>query len=139
MADRPTVLVKLSDSGRTVADPAEDVRGRTVRDSHGEEIGKVDDLLVDTEEEKVRFLRVEHGGILGFGKTPSFVPVDAVSEVTDDEVRIDQTRERVAHAPQYDPELTNDAEYYGSVYGHYGYPAFWYPGYVYPGYPPRRR
>jgi sporulation protein YlmC with PRC-barrel domain len=139
MANQSAILRKLSDTGRTVADPADDIRGRTVKDIQGEEIGTVDDLLVDSDEEKVRFLRVEHGGILGFGATPSFVPVDAVTAVTDDEVRIDQSRERVAQAPPYDPELADETDYYGSLYGHYGYPPFWYPGYVYPGYPPRRR
>jgi hypothetical protein len=33
-----TSLIKLSDSGRMLADPAEDIRGRHVRDAPGEEI-----------------------------------------------------------------------------------------------------
>lgn len=47
-------LVKLGDTGKTVADINEDIRGFTVRTASGEEIGKVDELLVDAAEEKVR-------------------------------------------------------------------------------------
>jgi len=137
MASDAATLVRLGDSGRTVADPAEDVRGRKVKDRTGEDLGTVEDLLVDADAGKVRFLRVEHGGILGFGATPSFIPVDAVSRVTDDEVVIDRSREDVAGAPEYDPDLVDQSEYYENLYGHYGYPPFWGVGYTYPGFPRR--
>ena len=51
-------LVKPGDTGKTVADKNEDIRGYTVRTASGEEIGKVDDLLV-----------VASGGFLGIGRT----------------------------------------------------------------------
>jgi hypothetical protein len=39
----------------------------------------------------VRFLRVEHGGLFGFGQTKSFIPVDAITRITDDDVFIDHS------------------------------------------------
>ncbi|MEH1127172.1 PRC-barrel domain-containing protein [Micromonospora sp. CPCC 206061] len=135
MAEEKAALVQLKDSGRAVADPAEDVRGRKVRNTAGDELGKVETLLVDSDEEKVRFLRVDHGGILGFGATPSFIPVEAVAEVNDDEVVVDLSKERLAGAPRYDPDLVDQLPYYEDVYGYYGYPPFWSPGYLYPGFP----
>ncbi|MFD8427787.1 PRC-barrel domain-containing protein [Streptomyces coelicoflavus] len=134
-AGETPILNKLSDSQQTVATPAEDVRGRKVADTDGNDIGKVEDLLVDEPESKVRFLLVAHGGFLGFGETKSFIPVDAVTHITDDQVFIDQSRERVAKAPVYDPDLTDEPEYYSNVYGYYGYAPFWGPGYIYPTFP----
>ncbi|MFJ7770879.1 PRC-barrel domain-containing protein [Streptomyces sp. NPDC097107] len=131
------VLSKLSESGQTVEVPDEDVRGRKVTDTGGDDVGKIEDLLIDESERKVRFLLVAHGGFLGFGETKSFIPVDAVSRVTDDQVFIDQSRERIAGAPVYNPELADKADYYSSVYGYYGYAPFWGPGYIYPGFPSR--
>ena len=128
-------LSKLSASGQTIANADHDIRGRKVKDKAGNEIGTVDDLLIDDEERKVRFLRVEHGGLLGFGETKSFIPVDAITRITADEVFIDHSREHVAGAPRYDPELVDDLEYYGSLYDHYGYSPFWGMGYTYPGIP----
>ena len=131
-----STLQKLGDTDLTIADPQADVRGRKVVDSTDEEVGKVDDLLVDDAETKVRMLSVKHGGILGIGANHFLVPVDAVTSVTDDTVRIDRDRSRLTDVPGYDPDVAEDFAYYGDVYGWWGYPAYWGPGYTYPAYPP---
>jgi len=128
-------LVKLGDTELTVADPREDIRGRTVVDKAGEEIGRVDALLIDDQEQKVRFLQVASGGFLGLGERTFLLPVDAIVRIDNDRVFVDQTRERIAGAPPYDPSLAADPGHYGDVYGYYGYPPFWAPGYAYPAYP----
>ncbi len=130
-------LVRLSESYRTIADPAADVRGRTAVDSFGEEVGKVDDLLIDDREDKVRFLRIGAGGFLGIGKEHFLVPVEAVEVVEPGRVRISRDRATLTDAPVYDPELAEDPGYYTGVYGWWGYGPFWAPGYVYPPYPYR--
>ncbi len=61
--------------------------------------------------------------------------MDAVTRIDDDHVHVDQTREHITGAPTYDPDLAYDQEYYGGLYGYYGYQPYWGPGYVYPGYP----
>lgn len=128
-------LVRLSDTEQTVANENEDIRGRSVKDRSGEDIGKVDDLLIDPSEYKVRFLVVASGGFLGIGEDKSFIPVDAVTRVDADEVHIDQAREHVAGAPAYEPDLINDRTYNESVFAYYGYSPYWTQGYAYPGYP----
>lgn len=133
--DGTTELMKLSDTARTVAAGDEDIRGRDVKSRGGEDLGTVDDLLIDPEEDKVRFLVVASGGFLGLGETKSFIPVDAVSRVTADEVHIDRAREEVTGAPVYNPDLVAERDYYENVYAYYGYPPYWAPGYVYPAYP----
>ncbi len=128
-------LFRLSETAQTVADPGSDVRGRAVVDSKGDDIGKVDDLLVDDQESKVRFLRVGEGGFLGLGKQHYLVPVDAVVSIDPDRVHISRDRVRLADAPPYDPELADDPAYYAGVYGWWGYTPYWGAGYTYPGYP----
>lgn len=130
-----SALSKLSETGQTVATADEDVRGRKVIDRDGDDVGRVDDLIVDDAERKVRFLLVAHGGILGIGDTKSFIPVDAITSISDDEVRIDQSREHIAGAPKYDPDVVDEPDYFTGVYGYYGYLPFWGPGYLYPGFP----
>jgi sporulation protein YlmC with PRC-barrel domain len=128
-------LVKLGDTDLTVADPAEDVRGRKVYDKNGDEIGKVDDLMIDKETNKVRFLAMESGGFLGIGEHHFLIPVDAITRVTSDGVYIDQTKEQIAGAPRYDPAVVPTDTYWNDLYGYYGYSPYWAPGYVYPAYP----
>lgn len=133
MTENPTAtLYMLGEHGRTIDGSANDVRGREVKDKNGDGIGKVAALLVDDRENKVRFLVVEHGGFLGFGETESLIPVDAVTKITEADVFVDQSRERVAAAPGYTPDLVDDRPYHTSIYGHYGYAPYWGAGYRYP-------
>jgi hypothetical protein len=91
----------------------------------------VDDLLLDDQEHKVRFLEVASGGFLGLGVTKLLLPVEAITRIMNDTVYINQSRERVAGAPRYDPTLV-DKRYVSDLYGHYGYPPYWGAGYIYP-------
>jgi sporulation protein YlmC with PRC-barrel domain len=127
-------LVKVGDMGLTVADPADDIRGRKVVDRNGEEIGEIDSLFIDEEERHVRFLEVASGGFLGIGESKFLMPIDAITRIEDEVVHVDQTRERVAAGPRYDPELVELPSWL-DYYGYYGYGPYWGPGYIYPPYP----
>jgi sporulation protein YlmC with PRC-barrel domain len=118
------VLIKLSDSGQTVLEPSQDVRGRPVRTSDGSDLGHVDDLLIDPEERQVRMLRIKHGGLLGIGAEVSFVPVEVIAQVTADAVVLTGDRQAIHDAPRYDPELIELDDFYRSVYGYWGFPPF---------------
>lgn len=131
--DNPRTLVRLADSDLTVK-TEDDVRGWEVLDRNGDEVGTVDDLVIDPQERKVRFLQVGSGGFLGLGEKKQLIPVDAVVKV-DDRVQIAQDRGHVAGAPVYDPSLVPEGEYLEELYGYYGYPPFWAAGYAYPPYP----
>lgn len=140
MNDEMATLVRLSDTGLTLADPEADVRGMTVVDTNAEDAGRVDDLVIDEAERHVRFLEVGSGGFLGIGKEKRLIPVDAVTGI-DDKVHINQDRDRIAAGPGYDPELSPipDRPDLEDVYGYYGVMPFWGAGYTYPLYPYRRQ
>jgi sporulation protein YlmC with PRC-barrel domain len=135
MTEVKSKLLSLKDAGLTTESPAEDIRGRDVVDAAGEKIGHVNDLLIDDRERKVRLMEIGHGGILGIGESKVLVPIDAISRVEDDVVHISQTREHVAGAPRYDPEIVEETDYYGSLYGYYGVGPYWGAGYAYPAFP----
>jgi sporulation protein YlmC with PRC-barrel domain len=109
----------------TVSTTEEDIRGRSVRDKDGKDLGRVDDLLVDDGDRKIHFMRVESGGCLGLGETKVLIPIKAITRITNDDVSIDQTCQQVAAAPRYDPDLVDRQEYYAELYGHFRYPPSW--------------
>ena len=127
-------LVKLRDNGQTVADRKDDIRGRHVYDTNHKPLGKIDALLLDDKEQKIRFIEVASGGFLGLGEQKSLIPIDAITKITDHEVHINQTMEIVAGAPVYDPKLVNQTPVYESTYGYYGMTPFWNANYTYPAY-----
>jgi uncharacterized protein YrrD len=108
-----------------------------VIDMHGRSLGKIDALLIDEIDKKVRFLEVESGGILGLGEAKSFIPVGAISRVTEKEVQINQEADNVAGAPVYDPKLVDHTKFFEDTYGYYGFPPFLATSYTYPTYPGR--
>lgn len=134
-SERTAALHRLEDSDLQLADPNADIRGKKVRELAGEEIGKVHDLLIDEEERKVRFIEVSSGGVLGIGDTKFLLPVEAVTAVMDDEIRINQARTQVVGSPRYDPNLIEPPDL-DELYRYYGYGTpYWGRGYVYPRYP----
>ena len=116
-----TSLYTLGDRGQTVDGFLDDVRGRTVKDQNGKDIGKVGELLVDENEHTVRYLLVEQGGFLGIRARKTLIPVSAVTTFDASEVHVDQSRERVDAAPVYAPELVDDPAYLASLDNHYRY------------------
>lgn len=120
-------LTPLGESSFTFANPYQDVRGWTVRDRSGQELGRLDDVLIDEAAQKVRFLKVAHGGILGFGSSHSFIPIEAVVSVADGVVTVETSAQKVAEAPRFDPEVVQKHRDLAELYGHYGYQPPWAP------------
>lgn len=127
-ARKAPTLSRLRDSGQTVASSDEDIRGRMVKDKDGREIGKIEHLLIDDAEQKVRLMEIASGGFLHLGERKSYIPVEAITRITDQEVFISPTAEHVAGAPPYDPDLVAiPSDDYLDLYPYYGYeegPAF---------------
>ncbi len=120
-------LVKLSDSDFRLEAPEQDVRGLDVYDRDGREIGSVEDLYVDTEERKIRFLDVAAGGFLGVGEKHFMIPVEAVADVDGDGVTIDQGRQKVIDSPALPTNVVPEVDYQRGVYDYYGYTPTWGP------------
>jgi sporulation protein YlmC with PRC-barrel domain len=127
-------LLRLGQTDLALAQPGQDIRGRKVVDSNGDDIGDIEELLIDDTEKHVRFIEVASGGFLGIGETRFLIPVDAIKNIENNVVHIDRSRQDVMSAPHYDPELTNE-DYVTRLYGYYGFGPYWAPGYAYPMYP----
>jgi sporulation protein YlmC with PRC-barrel domain len=118
----------LGESRFAFANPYQDVRGWMVRDGDGNDLGHLEDVLIDETAEKVRFLKVGHGGILGFGESHSFIPIEEVVALNDGQITIETSAQKVAGAPRFDPELVDkDRRPVEDVYSYYGYQPPWAP------------
>ncbi len=128
-------LEKLSETGLTLADPAQDIRDRKVVDASGEDIGHVGALFIDRAERKVRMLEIRAGGFLGLGERHFLLPVEAITSIAKGEVHINQTRDRIVHSPAYDPalEVAPSPASWGPYYGYFGMSPYWGGGLMYPG------
>jgi sporulation protein YlmC with PRC-barrel domain len=119
MDTRPVTMIRLTESAHRHAAPAR-LLGCPVTDRNGNTLGTVDDLLVDAEGRRFRLISVEHGGVAGFGATPSFIPVEAVDGVAGGRIRVGLSNAQVADAPPYDPGGMATGEFCENLYGYYG-------------------
>jgi len=80
-----------------------EIKGSTVRNRQREEIGDIDELLIEPDSGRVRFAILSVGGFLGLGSTRVAVPWSAF-EITPQGGRItymlDATRDRLEKAPR---------------------------------------
>ena len=123
-------IVKLSESDLEMANPAEDVRGRTVFDAYGDPIGVVHELVIDERFRRVRFISVQTQGFVGRGNDVLLIPAEAITRVSTDSVRIDRDVDQVIAAPPCDA-AEDDCEHLERLYNYYGYAPYWTEGYSY--------
>jgi uncharacterized protein (TIGR02271 family) len=106
-------LIPLSKAeGYRVAENNEDVRGWDVRGNDGEKIGKVNDLLIDTGIDKVKYLEVKVDRGLGGKDRNVLIPIGA-ARLADDEdvVLIDAGKDALRDYPDYTgQQITRDYE-----------------------------
>ncbi|MBT8143002.1 MAG: PRC-barrel domain-containing protein [Gammaproteobacteria bacterium] len=97
--------------------------GTDVKNSRGESLGEVKDLMIDTNTGRVSYAVVSFGGFLGFGDKLFAIPLEAMKLNKNDECLIlDETKERLEQAPGFDkddwPSAANP-QWTNSVYDYY--------------------
>ena len=114
-------LEVLESSAAVLLDAASDWMGMRVRDRTGHDLGRIDALLARPTNGQVRFIRIASGGFLGMGADHDYVPVEAVTAIEDNIVRIEWLLDDVRQAPRYAPDLIDERAWIEASYRHFGY------------------
>jgi sporulation protein YlmC with PRC-barrel domain len=102
-------------TGHTSVIRASKVIGTTVKDSTGERLGKVEDVVLDKQSNSILFGVMSFGGVLGMGEKYHPVPWAALDyDATENAYVINLTKEQLKAAPADSlEELTrNDGQAY---------------------------
>ncbi len=79
--------------------------GTEVRNAQGDDLGKVEDLMVNTLTAEVTYAVLSFGGFLGLGDKLFAVPLQAMQVNTEDETLIlNESKERLENAPGFDKD-----------------------------------
>ncbi len=104
---------------------ADEVMGYRIRASD-DDIGCVDDLIVDQATWIIRYLVIDTGRWLPAGKqvlvSPSWVERVVWAR---QQMIVDMTRAQVRNSPEYDPSLPVNRGYETALYDFYGRPTYW--------------
>jgi sporulation protein YlmC with PRC-barrel domain len=104
---------------------ATEIIGTQVKDSQGEEVGKIDDLVFD-EEGRISFAVIGYGGFLGMGQNLVAVPVNSLSNA--EEPRhfvLDATKEKIQAAPLFSKKTLDEPGWAEGIHRYFGQQPSW--------------
>ena len=89
----------------------DDIKGQDVLDANGENIGKIESLLVDSRTGKVEYITLTSGGIFGVGGDKYLIPWQALRAASgqEDKLQVNLSSERLKNAPKGD-EVPSQAQ-----------------------------
>jgi sporulation protein YlmC with PRC-barrel domain len=102
----PSGTESAGDSLETLG--AEEIVGKTVVSQQGEEIGEIEEVVIDTNTQQ-QLAVIDVGGFLGIGEKSVAVSFDQLQLSDDGRVRSDLTRETLQSHPEYDPAQFGEA------------------------------
>ncbi|MCL5974782.1 MAG: PRC-barrel domain-containing protein [Gammaproteobacteria bacterium] len=104
---------------------ASSLEGDKVKNTQGEDLGNVKDIMINTEGGQVQYYVLSFGGILGMGDKLFAIPPQAIAVDTQNKCLIlNVDKEKLENAPGFDkdnwPNMA-DETFRNEIYGHYGY------------------
>ncbi len=108
---------------------ASTLNGTPVENLEGEDLGKIEELMVDLTYGRIAYAVLSFGGILGNGDKLFAIPWDALYVDTKKKVIVlDIDRQTLQNAPGVDRDNwpgTDDHNWLVDVYNYYGYRPYW--------------
>ena len=108
---------------------ASTLSGNTVRNILGEELGHLEEIMLDLDSGHVAYAVLSAGGFLGLGEKYFAIPWQALSVDTENkEIVLDVSKDKLENAPGFDkdnwPETFNRS-WVTEVHSYYGYDPYW--------------
>lgn len=105
------------------------VIGDSVVNRTGENLGKIEELMLDLEKGRVAYAVLSFGGILGLGEKMFAIPFEALKlDASREHFTLDVDKNRMQSAPGFDknnPPQASDRTWGAEVYKFYGYKPYW--------------
>lgn len=108
---------------------ANTIIGDSVVNRADEDLGEIDDLMIDLEGGRIRYAVLSFGGFLGMGDKLFAVPLETLTlDAENEQFVLDIDRERLKNAPGFDKDNwpdTTEQEWQTEVYEYYGATPYW--------------
>src|SRR5580704_5916421 len=103
--------------------------GMRVLNNQREDLGKIEDIVVDTRDNRVNYAILSFGGLLGMGDKHFAIPWEALAFDLSEKVAVlNVDKDRLANAPGFEkdswPDMS-DTRWGATLHEHYGYKPYW--------------
>lgn len=103
--------------------------GDTVVNRAGENLGKIEELMLDLEKGRVAYAVLSFGGFMGMGEKLFAIPFEALKlDDSREHFTLDVDKAKLKNAPGFDrnnPPQASDRTWGAEVYKFYGYKPYW--------------
>lgn len=108
---------------------ASTLKGDKVVNRQGEDLGKIEELMIDLERGRIAYAVLSFGGFLGMGDKLFAIPWEALTiDMAEKQFVLDANKELLKRAPGFDkdhwPNMA-DSAWGAELYGYYGYKPYW--------------
>ena len=122
---RPRMAINI---GRQLL-PASTIEGTAVQNAAGEDLGEINELMIDLEKGRIAYAVLSFGGFLGLGDKLYALPWEALNISPEGDVFIlNVPRAKLDNAPGFDkdnwPDMA-DSSWGETVHTYYGYKPYW--------------
>jgi sporulation protein YlmC with PRC-barrel domain len=133
MAERAYVMKYTTQHTEVEHEPrvlsASTLSGDRVRNSEGEDLGTIEDIMLDYKNGRIAYAVLSFGGFMGLGNKLFAIPWSALELNTDEHKFIlNVDKEKLETAEGFDknnwPDMTSP-EWGSRIYSHYGYRPYW--------------
>ena len=105
------------------------ILGAKVVNAEREDLGTIEDLVLDSRDDKVAYAILSFGGFLGMGDKHFAIPWQALAfDISQKLAVLNIDKNRLKNAPGFDkdnwPDMTN-TEWGVRIHNHYGYKPYW--------------
>lgn len=108
---------------------ASTIIGDSVRNVAGEDLGEIEELMIDLDHNRIAYAVLSFGGFLGIGDKLFAVPMESLAlDEPNHQFILDVDRETLENAPGFDKDdwpNTADRDWGASIYNHYGQEPYW--------------
>ncbi len=108
---------------------ASTVCGTAVVNPSGEDLGKVEEVMLDVGDSRIAYVVLSFGGLFGIGSKLFAIPWESLRyDHGEERYVLDVDKERLKDAPSFDKDNwpdTADPKWRSSVYKHYGATPYW--------------
>jgi hypothetical protein len=131
ITDTPQGPGPIPTSSGTNSDSSTLISGRTVQNAkvfspNGDELGHIDDVVIEPVSGRVAYGVLQFGGFMGIGSDYHPIPFAKLSyDPNRGGYVTDLTKEQLANAPRYDGDWHSNREWQERSHEHYGVTPYW--------------
>jgi len=108
---------------------ASTIIGDDVRNDMGEDLGKIEEIMLDVETGRVAYAVLSFGGFLGIGDKYFAIPWESLRVAPDEHAfYLDIPKDKLERAPGFDKDnwpTKPDQQFVSDIYSYYGYRPYW--------------